>query len=426
MKLEIINCSEMKIELRIALRYIITKRSFHFISVITILSLIGITVGVAALITVLSIFNGFQDLTKSQFIGFDPHIKIIPKSGMFIKIDDYLINQISSIPEVKILSKSISGKIVGIKGSELQPFTLVSIPNDKIEFLEGISKSTVLGDFVLKTTNGFPAIIMGNILAERLNIFPGDTLKVVSPKMIEQSIISFQRQREISVVLAGIFNSNIKDYDIMYGFSSDTLGKMLLNPTIGSFSSLDIKLNDIKKIDLVSNKISEIFNQNKNYKIEYHIQTWQDLNPDLFAIMRFERFATFSILSLIVILAVFNVLVSLTMTVTEKRKDIGILKAVGASNNLIKRIFLYEGMIIGSAGTIFGTSLGLFLCWGQINLKWFKIDGSKFIIDAIPVIVNPSDVIFTMLFSLLLTSIATIYPAYRASTTKVIESLRTG
>ena len=411
----------MKIELKVALRYIITKRSFHFISVITFLSLIGITVGVAALISVLSIFNGFQDLTKAQFIGFDPHLRIIPQKGAWIQVDDTLISKLRAIPQVKLATTTISGRVVGINDKELQVFSLVSIPKDDNDFLSGVKKTTIFGNFSINTNDGFPAIVMGNALADRLRILPGDTIKLVSPKMIEQSVVGFQRQREVRAVLTGIYNSNIKDYDIMYGFSADTLGKLLLNPKRGTYASIDIKLNNIEDLEYTKNLISGIINNP-----EYKIQSWQELNPDLFSIMRFERFATFSILSIIIVLAVFNVLVSLSMTVVEKRQDIGILKAMGASSRTIRNIFLWEGLIIGIISTFTGTAIGLFVCWGQINYKWFKVDATKFIIDSIPVAVNTQDVIIVALFSLFLTTVATIYPAYRAASTQVIEAIRTG
>ncbi|MBX3042919.1 MAG: ABC transporter permease [Candidatus Kapabacteria bacterium] len=412
----------MKIELRIALRYIITKRSFHFISVITILSLIGITVGVAALISVLSIFNGFQNLTKAQFIGFDPHLRIVPEKGAWIDADEKLIEKIRSMPETKQVTKTIGGRIVGINDKELQVFSLVSIPKEDLDFLEGVRKTTIFGNFSIQTSSGFPAMVMGNALADRLRVLPGDTIKLVSPKMIEQSVVGFQRQREVRAVVTGIFNSNIKDYDIMYGFASDTLGKLLLNPKIGHYSTIDIKLHKIENLEYVKSNLHTLTAGISNIKI----QSWQDLNPDLFNIMRFERFATFSILSIIIVLAVFNVLVSLSMTVVEKRQDIGILKALGAGRSMIRNIFLWEGIIIGIVSTTIGTALGLFLTWGQINFKWFRIDASKFIIDAIPVAVSTSDVVIVALFSLFLTSIATIYPAFRASSTEVIEAIRTG
>lgn len=409
----------MKIEQFIALRYIITKRNFQFISVITILSLIGITVGVASLISVLSIFNGFQSLTKTQFIGFDPHIRIVSEKGVWININDTLINKIKSIPEIKILTTTIQGRVVGINDTELQVFSLVSVPKNDSEFLDGVRKTTIFGKFYLETPDSYPAIVLGNALADRLRVLPGDTLKIVSPKIIEQSLVSFQRQKEIKAFVAGIFNSNIKDYDIMYGFSSDELGKRLLNPKIGNYSSIDIKLNDISKLVIIQKQIKKIINNDA-----IRVLSWQDLNPDLFNIMKFERFATFSVLSIIIILAVFNVLISLSMTVVEKRQDIGILKSMGADNKIIRNIFIWEGFIIGAFSTVIGTLLGLFLCWGQINYKWFKIDSAKFIIDSIPVEVFTQDVIIVAIFSLFLTTIATIYPAYRAMNTKVIEAIR--
>ncbi|GAB1371487.1 ABC transporter permease [Candidatus Kapaibacterium sp.] len=409
----------MKVEQFIAFRYIITKRTYHFISIITILSLIGITVGVAAIIAVLSIFNGFQVLTKSQFIGFDPHIRIIPESGAWINFQDSLYNEISKIEEIEIISKNIQGRIIGSNRSELQVFTLVTVPEDKSYYLDGVRKSTIFGKFSISSDNRLPNIVIGNAIADRLRVSIGDTIRLLSAKQVEQAIVSFARQREVKAIVSGIFMSNIKDYDITYGFSSDVLGKLLFNPKIGAVSAIDIKLKNIDDLNNIKSKLENYINDDK-----FKVITWQELNPDLFNIMKFERFATFAILSIIIFLAVFNVLVSLSMTVVEKRQDIGVLKALGADNKIISRIFIWEGIAIGIVSTLAGTLLGLGFCYGQINFKWFKIDGSKFIIDAIPVEVVAMDVITVAVFSLVLTSLAKIYPSIRASSTTVIESIR--
>jgi lipoprotein-releasing system permease protein len=242
---------------------------------------------------------------------------------------------------------------------------------------------------------------------------------LLSPRSIERIISGVGLRGTQPALVTGIFNSNIKDYDSRFGISSDILAKSILNPKIGFVNSIDLRIKDIKHLDAMKSKISGILPN------DLQILTWQDLNPDLFAIMKFERFATFAVLSIIIMLAVFNVLISLSMTVIEKRRDIGVLRSIGASGKAIRNIFVYQGLIIGFVSTVIGTALGLFVSFGQINYKWLKVDSSKFIIDAIPVAVDSTDVWIIAAFSLILSTIATIYPARRASDMDIIGSIRT-
>jgi lipoprotein-releasing system permease protein len=409
----------MKFEYFIALRYIFAKRSFNFITVITVLSIIGITVGVAALIVVLSIFNGFQNMTKKQFLGFDPHIRIVPKEGNWFDPNE-LTKQIAEIEMTESIVESYNSKAIGFNNNQVQVFELLAVDAEHEDFYQGIKRATIFGKFKLKTDNPrLPGIVVGNVLADKLRVLPGDTLMLLSPRSIERIISGVGLRGTQPALVTGIFNSNIKDYDSRFGISSDILAKSILNPKIGFVNSIDLRIKDIKHLDAMKSKISGILPN------DLQILTWQDLNPDLFAIMKFERFATFAVLSIIIMLAVFNVLISLSMTVIEKRRDIGVLRSIGASGKAIRNIFVYQGLIIGFVSTVIGTALGLFVSFGQINYKWLKVDSSKFIIDAIPVAVDSTDVWIIAAFSLILSTIATIYPARRASDMDIIGSIRT-
>jgi lipoprotein-releasing system permease protein len=184
-----------------------------------------------------------------------------------------------------------------------------------------------------------------------------------------------------------------------------------------SFNTIEIRLKDLGQLESATNELRKQF---PNYKIE----SWKDLNKEYYNVMQFERVATSMILGLIVIVAVFNIFSSLTMTFIEKRKDIAILRAIGAKENFIRRIYLLEGSIIGIMGSIFGGILGLVLCYGQLHYKRFKIDATKYIMDYIPVLVRYNDVIIIVLAAILIAILSAYYPSIRASKFEISSNLR--
>ncbi len=408
----------MPVELIIAIRYIFTKRNFQFITIISFISIIGITVGVAALIIVMSIFNGFQELTERQLMGYDPHIRISPKDGNRLMNSDSIMQIINKNQNVILSSKLLSGKVVGINNNIVQVFNLQGIDKKSADFYSEVKSNIVAGKFKLTLEDETPGIIIGAGLAEKLKVMPGDSVKIVSPRIIESSISSFKPYQSINVVVTALFQTNIQDFDIRDGFVMMPTARKIFHTPGEIVSSIELKIKGTYKSYQIGDELK------KSLKNEYKIETWQDLNNDLYKIMKFERIAAFLILSLIIILAVFNVLVSLTMTVVEKRSDISALKAMGANSKVIRNIFLAEGSFIGIISTLAGILLGLGFCYGQINFKWFAIDTNKYIIDAIPVSVNFNDVLIVAAVSLVLSTIATIYPSMRASNQDIIKGIR--
>lgn len=402
----------MNFEHKIALRYIFSKRSYNFITVITTISLIGITIGVAAIIAVLSIFNGFQDITQNQITGFDPHIRIISKNGN-INENDSLLNKIHN-SDITASAYMLEGKAIATNNSKLQVFNALSTDGKNEELFNIVINNMLTGNFDI-SDRVFDKALIGARLADKLRVMPGDTLTLFSPEMMESSLISYRIPQPVKVTVWGIYQMNIKDYDD-YAFINLKAAQRLFRTS--EFSQLDIKLDDYNKAETVKSQIS------KQLGSDYIINSWIDINKDLYNIMKFERMASFMIMSLIIIIAVFNILASLTMTVVEKQKDIAVLKSLGATESSLKKIFMFEGVLIGIISTIAGVIIGLIFCYGQINFKWFKIDGNKYIIDAIPLVINYWDVLLISAFSLLLSILATIYPARVASRTNITESLK--
>lgn len=408
----------MKIDNLIAIRYIFPKHSYNFISFITLLSIIGIIIGNAALISVQSIFNGFQELTLQQIVGIDPHIRIIPSKSNLLSLKEINLLEIRKISEIKSINPVIQSKIIIVHNSNTQVINLQGIEANNILFKEVLPKYNLSGTLSLNNQFAPNTIIIGSALAERLQVSVGQQVQVYTPSNLEYGIRTFSQPKGNELTIGAILNTNIKDYDLTMSFVNLYDAREILSLDINKVSSIDIYLYDFKKTELVKSKISSLLDQN------YQILTWKDLNHDLYSIMKFEKLVSFSIVGIIILIALFNLFASLAMTITEKQQDIAIMKAFGASDKIIQKIYLKEGLIIGLFSTLFGIFLGVLFIIGQQNYKWFKIDVNRYIVDAIPVSLNFNDIIIVAIFSILFSLLATIFPAKQATKFDISETLR--
>lgn len=401
----------MKPELKIAIRYIFSKHQFNFITIINFLSLIGITIGVASLIIVLSIFNAFQSIAIQQIVGFDPHIIVSVRDKS--KLPEIQKN-IEKLPEVKNTAKIYELRAISLNKNTARVVNLISIDTANRNYLDSFSEYMIMGTISPIGVSAFPKVIIGAGLADALHILVGDTINLTTPKEIEKALVGLQSPEFKQAIVGGIYKSNIKDYDFSYIFTFYNINQELISQ---NNHKIFIKIADINQLENVARKILQT-------NPEIQLTTWKDLNKEYYGVMKFEKMATTFVLALILLVAIFNVFASLVMTVLEKKKDIAILRAIGSSQQLIKKIYFYDGAIIGILGSIMGGILGLLLCYLQINYKLFKIDASKYIMDAIPVEVHLVDVILIISFALILSFAVTIYPSHRASQLNIAESLR--
>lgn len=374
--------------------------------------------GTAALIIVLSIFNGFQKLTEENILGFDPNISIYPKSGAWIENADSVVKLIKqNFPDLKIAPVS-NVRVAALNGSNMQLFNMLCISTQDRYYFSDLIQSTVFGNFSLEDTGKTPTIVLGSGISDRLSTLPSDTLNLVSPKLLEQYAISPLGAQKVSAVVSGIFHSKIKENNDKYAFAPPKLAAMLTTIPNGAASTIDIRLDKFGGSEDLALRLAVIIGN------KYEIKTWQDLNADLYQVMKFERMSVFAVLSIIVILAVFNVLASLSMTVIEKETDIASLMSMGLSRKGVRQIFIWEGIIIGVISTFGGLTIGLGLCFAQIQYEFVKVSSSNYIINYIPVAVKLSDVLIVGIFSLALAVAATLYPASRASATEISRALR--
>jgi lipoprotein-releasing system permease protein len=407
----------MGFELNIAKRYIRSKRQVRLINVIMLVSVVGIAVGVAALIIVLSVFNGFNGVVTSVLVGFDPHIRIEPAGGRALRMTDSLKSALEGEPQIISWSPYVQSKALLVSTSENRVAYVKGVVDTLVGKVSGVNARLVLGSMTLRDSLGNEGIVLGLTLADRLGATVGSEILLMSPIGTGVSAFSIGQPFTKRCIVTGIYDSNNKEYDAHYAYVSLGLSRLLFDFG-SSVSGIEARLDDMEDAERVKQKIRA------NLGGEFAVATWYDLHKDLYAVMKIERWTAYVILCLIIGVAMFNVLGSLTMSVMAKRRDIGVLKAFGATTASITRIFMMEGVLVGILGTLIGVLLGLGVCYLQIHYHLFPLDPMVYIIPAIPVEVVGSDLLTVVATSLLFSAVTSWYPAMRAARLLVIDAIR--
>jgi lipoprotein-releasing system permease protein len=402
------------VEYFIAKRYIRTKHKLNFISILSIVSIIGIMIGVAALVIVLSVFNGFGSTVTKILVSFDPHLKIVFQNNPSLNEITGMEQYLESSNEIDTFYPFAEGKALFINKKTYEVVNLKGIQINKVNGDWGVSSKIISGKFNLDERN----IILGLTLALKLGTRVGDSISVTSAYNIEKTITSLSIPQTRTFIVSGLFESNNKDYDSFYAFSSLKSSQQLFG--IGKrFSGFELRLNDFRNAESMKTELDKEFNHDK-----VSIETWYDLHKQLYNVMMIERWVAYIILCLIIAVATFNIFASLTMTILEKKKDIGILRSLGVNQVSIKKIFMTNGLLIGITGTLIGLVLGLLVCYLQINYKFYALDPMKYIIDALPIEIRLTDILAISAMAILLSYLAAYYPAKRAAHTIIIESIK--
>ncbi len=406
----------MSFESFVAKRYLVSKHKINFISIISIISIIGITIGVAALIIVLSVFNGFGSLVTSFLMNFEPHLRvemISPEAN-----SKNLEKVLRSTQGIKDYSPFVSGKVLVYNSGLTSAVTLKGIDKQNADDIYEINKSILFGKFDLNSNGNFPKAIIGLQLADRLQTLIGDTITIISPAGIEKAFSQFTMPSTQRFIVAGIYSSDNNDYDASYIFTSLNECQYLLGYD-KKIQGFEIRLHDIdESFDVKEKLISQL-----DQKL-YSVNTWYDFHKDLYTVMQIERWTAYIILSLIIAVATFNILGSLSMSVIEKKRDIGILRSMGAGEKSILKIFMFEGLLIGIIGTIAGIFIGYLVCYLQLNFNIYPLDPTQYKIDSLPVELRQSDFFYISGASMLLSFLASLYPAKKAVKVNIVESIK--
>jgi lipoprotein-releasing system permease protein len=400
----------------IAKRYLISKKEAGFITLISLISIIGITIGVAALIVVLSVFNGFNGLVTSILVGFDPHLRILRTEKTTQDDFQKLHLALAKEGEVVGISAFVSGKAMIVSRSQSKVVFVRGLDASTMDKVTGVKQKIVLGnvDFSDSTSRD---IVLGMTLADRLSAVTGDSVLMISPAGSQQALLGFGAPVVRTFRIAGMYESNNKEYDALYAYTSLPAAQRLFQSG-NMIHGYEMRLKDIGESDRMRDKIDAEFPST------FRVLTWYDLHKDLYSVMRIERWSAYIILCLIIGVATFNLLGSLTMSVIEKTRDIGILKTMGATNDDIVSIFRFEGLLVGVVGTIAGSLLGLLVCYLQVRYHLFALDPTVYIIPAIPIEVHAMDFVSVAFAAIGLSFCATLHPARRASKLLPAEAIR--
>lgn len=403
----------MSVPRLLARRYLFGKKRFSFINIISLLAMLGILFGVAALIVVMSVFNGFNSLVTSILRDFDPHIRIERAPATEGRDDAAVRAMLQSRADVSGVMPYIERKAMAMARSTSAFIHVKGVDIDLLPRVSGIQSSMVLGGFRTGVPNG---IVLGIGLADRLRVLPGDTITVISPAGMENILTQYVMPTMLRCPVIGIYDSKNKLYDAAYGFVSIAMARDLFLQPAG-VTGFDVRLGDSDRSEEVQRELRGTLGPGWN------VQTWQDLHKDLYAVMAIERWSAFILLSLITAVAVFNILASLTMLVLEKQRDIGILRTMGMTARSIQRTFLLQGFWIGVLGTFSGLAVGLTLAFLQQHFGLVRLDAA-FIIPSLPVEIRWTDVGIIVLATFLLCMLAASYPARRASRVDIIDAVR--
>jgi lipoprotein-releasing system permease protein len=331
----------MNLETFIAKRYLISKHKINFITIISFISIVGVTIGVAALIVVLSVFNGFGSLVTKYLMNFEPHIRaqVISEEGE--KNIQQLSELLGELKETEGFTPFVNGKVLAYNKGLTKVVNIKGIKKELADNVYNFSSSIIYGDDKIASSKPVPKVIIGIQLADKIQAVTGDTLTLISPLGIEKAITQISMPLTKKVVITGIYSSNNNDYDAGYIITDLEFAKFLLGYK-KSIQGFEVRLKDSDDAFAVKNFLEETLSE-----VDFSVKTWFDFHQELYSVMNIERWTAYSILMLIIAVATFNILGSLSMSVIEKRRDIGILSAMGISEKSILKIFMFEGILIG-------------------------------------------------------------------------------
>jgi lipoprotein-releasing system permease protein len=396
----------------------VAKKSHNAINIISFISVLGVTVGTMALIVILSVFNGFDELVRSLINSFNPDLRITLAEGKAFVPGDSLIGKIRHLPGVYDVSQALEDKAL-VRYDEQQTIAVIKGVSANYTRVAGIDSMVVEGVFNLGDTSE-PSALIGRGIRIYLNVM------LLSPRQI--SIYVPRRQGELSldanralnrkyISVSGVFSIE-QDYDIRYILVPLKFSQELFDYHQGEVNMLEVKLDPGVNASRTGETLQKILGT------KYRVEDRYRQNEIFYRTMKAEKWAIFLILIFILVVASFNVIGTLTMLMLEKKKDMVTLSNLGADTGLLKRIFLAEGWMISASGAVFGTGLGLLVCWLQQRFGLIGLQGSgSFIIDAYPVVVKTADVLITLAAVVVIGFLAAWYPI-RLFTRKHVTVMR--
>jgi len=411
----------MSFEYFIGRRYLRAKRKQAFISLITILSTAGIAVGVMALIVVIAVMSGFESDLKSRILGGQSHIVLMRHGGQFTEYRK-ILKDVEKIDGVESATPIIYTQVMLRASSRVSGAVLRGIDPESagrvIKTLDKVSLHNPKDGTGESTDNNVPGIVLGKELANNLGVSKGDIIYLISPRGMISPIGHLPAMKRFR--LTGFFESGMYDYDGSFAYINIEQAQKILRMG-NSVTGIEIRVDNMYKAREIAQKIVS------SLGFPFWARDWMQMNQNLFTALKLEKTVMFIILTLIVLVAAFNIASTLIMMVMEKTRDIAILKTMGATDKSIKKIFVFKGMVIGTVGTILGVILGFVLCTILKHYKIAELTGDIYYFTTkLPVRLEFFDVFIIVSAALVICFFATIYPARQASRLDPVEAIRYG
>ncbi len=403
----------MKFELLVAVRYLRAKRKQAVISLITVISIIGVAAGVAALIIALAINAGFRaDLTK-KLLGAQPHVTVQSRERTR-GIADYMqvVQQVEQAPNVVAAAPAVYQTVLLSGPAGNKGVVMKGIIPERESRMSALSENIVEGS--LKDLHD-DSVIIGKELAKTLGTFKGDHLQIITAETHISPLGELPRSRVVEVV--GLFSSGLYDYDSSWIYVPLATSQRLLG--LGDLAQVvDVKVNDIYQAKEIGQELV------KRLGDSFDFTDWMSLNQSILQALRLEKVVMFITIGLIVLVAALNIVSTLIMMVLEKTRDIAILLSMGATGENIRRIFILQGVIIGVVGTVCGVILGQVICYFADKYHWISLAADVYTIAYVPFKAAPLDSVIVAASAILISFLATLYPSAAASKLQPVEALR--
>lgn len=419
----------MRYELFLSLRYLRARRREAFISLITLISAVGVMIGVMTLNIVLAVMTGFEEDLRDRVLGFNPHIVISSLQG-FVEAPSHVRKDVEELEDVVSIAPFIYGQIMLSSGQNvsgalvrgLEPAMASAVVNLRARIVSGevdlLGKERAIefeNEGNARSSN-LSGVIIGHELSRHLGVGVGDPINVISPLSTTPGPLgAIPKMKRFFV--AGVFDSGMFEYDsgLIYMSLEDAQSFFDME---GRITGFEVKVRDFDEVRRTAVDVEEMLG------FPYDVRDWTDINRNIFAALKLEKIVYFIVLLLIILVAAFNIIATLIMVVMEKRKDIAVLKSLGATAHSISRIFVYKGLTIGILGTMVGSFLGLTGCWVLQKYQFIELPKDVFYVSTLPVKMYPENFVIVALASMLICLLATIYPSRQAARLAPADVLR--
>ena len=412
-----------RVELWIAGRYLRSRRSSRFVSLITLIAIAGVTLGVMALIVVIGVMSGLQKDLREKILIANPHIRVLTY-GEGLRVDDWrrVLGVVRQQPEVVAATPFVLSQGLMSAGHDYaEGVMVVGVEQDTGRAaVTGLARSFVSGDLRFRTTAAGVdgGVVLGRRLASRFDVFPGSVVSLISPagsKFNEALGTLVPRYWRFEVT--GLFETGMYEYDNTYVVMPRPLAQRFAGLDT-SVTGIEVRVKDPWRAGAVARDLEE------RLRYPYRAMDWSTQNASLFSALKLEKLAMAVILLLIVLVAAFNIVSTLTMAVSDRTKEIGILRAMGMTAAQVRRIFVAQGVVVGVIGTAAGAVGGVLLATAVGRYRLIPLDPTVYFIDHLPVNLAVSDVVTVVVASLLIAALATVYPAGQAAGLVPVEAIR--